>query len=197
MKRIALYWLTVMVLVSFMIYAANTLDDLDIAGAVYLRGGTTFYGANTLAALSTFSGDFDLNDIMDLDAADASLYAANIKNTGAGGGLFVDNASTGDLIHFADGGVTVFAIEDGCAAASATWDPGNLGDAAQEAKDFTVTGAALGDQAFAGAGVDVQDMTVTATVTLADTVTVVLANETGGALDLASSTWYITVIKTH
>ena len=77
---------------------------------------------------------------------------------------------------------------------SDTWDPANLIDGAQESKDFTVTGAALGDAAFAGAGVDVVDLLVSCVVTAGNTVTVTLANETGGAVDLASSTWYVYVI---
>ena len=75
-----------------------------------------------------------------------------------------------------------------------TWDPGSLADGVQESKDFTVVGAALGDASFAGAGVDVVDILVSCVVTAADTVTVTLANETGGTVDLASSTWYVYVI---
>lgn len=78
---------------------------------------------------------------------------------------------------------------------SDTWNPGNLIDGAQESKDFTVTGAALGDIALVGAGVDVTDLLVSAVVTAANTVTVTLANETGGAVDLASSTWNVRVIQ--
>ena len=77
---------------------------------------------------------------------------------------------------------------------SGTWDPGSLVDGAQESRDFTVSGAALGDAAFAGAGVDVVDILVSCVVTATDTVTVTLANETAGTVDLASSTWYVYVI---
>jgi len=82
-------------------------------------------------------------------------------------------------------------------ATSFTWDPASLADGAQEAKDVTVTGAALGDFVLVGAGVDVTDLLVSATVTATNTVTVVIANETGDAVDLDSSTWYVEVIQSH
>ena len=65
---------------------------------------------------------------------------------------------------------------------------GNLVDGAGESKDVTVTGAALGDFAVASLGVDVVDMLVTANVTATNTATVRVQNETGGAVDLASTT---------
>ena len=77
---------------------------------------------------------------------------------------------------------------------SDTWDPASLADGVQESKDFAVTGAALGDFVLIGAGVDVQDILVTAVVTATNVVTVTLANQTGGTLDLASSTWRVLVI---
>ena len=83
---------------------------------------------------------------------------------------------------------------DGVLTGSAVWDPGSLNDATQESKDFTVTGAALGDFALVGAGVDVTDLIVSCVVTATNTVTVTIANETGGAVDLASSTWNVMVI---
>jgi len=82
-------------------------------------------------------------------------------------------------------------------ATSFTWDPASLNDGAQEAKDVTVTGAALGDFVLVGAGIDVTDLLVSATVTATNTVTVVIANETGGTVDLDSSTWYVEVIQSH
>jgi len=86
---------------------------------------------------------------------------------------------------------------DGVLKGSDTWDPGSLIDGAQESKDFTVTGAALGDFAIAGAGIDVVDIGVSAVVTIANKVTVTLINETGGTVDLATSTWNVLVLKNN
>ena len=80
--------------------------------------------------------------------------------------------------------------------ASETKDWGSLGDGNELTEDVTVTGAAMtGDFAVATMSVDVVDLTITASVTAANTVTVVLGNFTGGSLDLGSGTLYVKVFK--
>ena len=79
---------------------------------------------------------------------------------------------------------------------STTWDAGNLVDGAGESKDVTVTGAALGDFAVASLGVDIVDMLVTCNVTATNTATIRIQNETGGAVDLASTTARVMVFPT-
>lgn len=78
---------------------------------------------------------------------------------------------------------------------SATWNPGSIANGAEEMKEVTVTGAALGDFAIPSFSLDVTDLQLTADVTAANTVTALLNNNTGGAIDLASGTIYILVIK--
>lgn len=78
--------------------------------------------------------------------------------------------------------------------AKATFDAAEIADGAFQATTVTVTGAALGDFAVASLGVDVTDIFVSAAVTSANTVSVVLHNETGGALDLASTTLRVFVL---
>ena len=79
--------------------------------------------------------------------------------------------------------------------ASDTWDAGSIADGDEEAKAVTVTGAALGDYAVASLSIDVADLILDAQVTAANTVTCVLANNTGDAVDLASATVYVRVFK--
>ena len=79
--------------------------------------------------------------------------------------------------------------------ASETKDFGSIADGNEEAEEVTVTGAALGDFAVASIGVDATDLVVTAEVTAANTVTVVVLNNTGGAIDLASATLTVRVQK--
>lgn len=79
--------------------------------------------------------------------------------------------------------------------ASATWDAASIADGDEEAKDVTVTGAALGDYAMASLSIDVADLVLNAQVTAANTVTCVLANNTDAAVDLASATVYVRVLK--
>ena len=78
----------------------------------------------------------------------------------------------------------------------------NLGSAAANdaadsfaSADVTVRGAALGDFVLVSLGVDTVDTTVTAKVTAANTVTVTVHNGTTDAVDLASTTVYIAVLK--
>ncbi len=58
----------------------------------------------------------------------------------------------------------------------------------------TVTGAVLGNTALAAFSLDLQGITIAASVSAADTVTVTLRNNTGGVLDLGSGTLSATVI---
>ena len=79
---------------------------------------------------------------------------------------------------------------------SATWtNPAEIADGAFLAKDVTVNGAVLGDMAVASFSLDVEDLILDAQVTAANTVTCILANNTGGAVDLAEGTVYARVFK--
>lgn len=66
-------------------------------------------------------------------------------------------------------------------------NPASILDGDELALDITVTGVALGDMVLGvSTSIDVGDLVVDATVTAANTVTVVYANNTGGAVDLGS-----------
>jgi len=77
---------------------------------------------------------------------------------------------------------------------STTWNVADLAAAADESKEVTVTGAALGDFVIASLGVDIADMGISAQVTAADTVTVTVTNLTGGNVNLADTTLRVLVI---
>jgi len=79
---------------------------------------------------------------------------------------------------------------------SATWDAGSIADGDEEATDITITGASLGDFIIGVSfSLDVADLQLTADVTAANTVTAVLSNSTGGAINLASGTVKVVVMK--
>lgn len=107
-----------------------------------------------------------------------------------------NSIGTGTLVQ--TGSITSAAGLDGSTltltGTSFVWDPGSLNDGTQTASSVTVSGSAFGDAVIVGAGIDVQDILVSATVTAADTVTVVIQNETAGTIDLGTSTWYVYVI---
>jgi len=80
--------------------------------------------------------------------------------------------------------------------ASATWNPANMVDTAVTSTTITVTGAAAGDAALASHDqIGANDVLVSAHVQAADTVRVILLNKTGGDLNIASGTLYVTVWK--
>jgi hypothetical protein len=78
-----------------------------------------------------------------------------------------------------------------------TWDPGTLAaDGNATSTTVTVTGAVVGDPAFASlTTIGANNVLVSAHVSSADTVTVVVMNKTGGALDIASGTLNVVVHK--
>ncbi len=86
------------------------------------------------------------------------------------------------------------ALFSGILRGSATYDAASLNDGVGATTTVTVTGAALGDFCLVSLGVDVAGITVTGYVSAADTVSVRIQNESGGTLDLASTTVRAVVI---
>lgn len=79
---------------------------------------------------------------------------------------------------------------------SVTFDPANILDGDEIAQNITVTGAALGDVVLAvSSSIDVTDLVLDAQVTAANTVTAVLANNTGAAVNLGSTKVRIVVAR--
>jgi hypothetical protein len=76
---------------------------------------------------------------------------------------------------------------------TSTWDPGEIANGAEAATTVTVAGAALGDHVSVSFSLDVEDLVLDAQVTAANTVSVVLANVTGGPKDLGSGTLSVLV----
>jgi hypothetical protein len=84
---------------------------------------------------------------------------------------------------------------DAVIEARQTLDPVTLDDGETQAIDVTVTGAAVGDFVLIAPGVDVDGIVVSATIKSANTVEIVLQNETTAEKNLASSTWNLLVLK--
>lgn len=77
---------------------------------------------------------------------------------------------------------------------STTWDPGSVASGGTTTTTLTVTGAVLGDFILCSFNQSLAGLVLTGYVSAPDTVTAVLTNPTGGAVDLASGTLRAAVI---
>lgn len=71
---------------------------------------------------------------------------------------------------------------------SVVFDPASLAVAASTSTPVTVTGAALGDFVIVAPSIANPGLTITGSVTAANTVTVTYANNTAGAIDMLTHT---------
>lgn len=80
---------------------------------------------------------------------------------------------------------------------TATWDPASINDGDTASTTVTVTGATLLNSTCTASfsSITAADWFLSAYVTAADTVTVTLLNETGGAVDLGSGTLRVHVFQ--
>lgn len=79
--------------------------------------------------------------------------------------------------------------------ATATWNPASIADGDNATTTVTVQGAELGDFVLSSFSVSLGGLALCAYVSAANTVTAVLLNNTGGAVDLASGTLKVKVLK--
>lgn len=92
--------------------------------------------------------------------------------------------------------IGIHSVAVGQVAWTETWNPGAIAAAGYEAEDVTVPGAAVGDFVMASLTTMVtNDMMLTAHVSAADTVKVILFNPTAGSIDLGSGTLAVIVFK--
>jgi hypothetical protein len=85
-------------------------------------------------------------------------------------------------------GATVRNISPSPFSVSQAWNPASIANGASESVAVTVAGVGFGMICYASFGISTSGMTLTAAVSAANTITATLSNNTGGAVDLASST---------
>jgi hypothetical protein len=96
--------------------------------------------------------------------------------------------------------LSTFSIAGGSGThTSQAWsDLASIDSGSYQTKDVTIQGAALGDFVMSTLDADVQDLMMDARVTATNTVTVVMFNPTGSAIDLGTATTIkILVFKTR
>ena len=114
---------------------------------------------------------------------DWNVGVGSVNVTAPGGGTL---ASTQIGLH---------SLAVGQVKVTATWDPASIASGATVTTTATVSGASLGDFTLASFSLSLQGMQLTSYVNAADTVTVVLSNLSGAAVNLASGTLAVLVLK--
>lgn len=71
---------------------------------------------------------------------------------------------------------------------STSWSPGSVTSGSRASTTITVAGVSLGYYAIASLGVDLQGQVLEAYVSAANTVTLLLTNDTGGSINLGAVT---------
>lgn len=185
----------------------DNCEDFVSIGAV--TTGPSVQNSRCLYIRNTATrGRFIGYQCLSLTAGDRSVYindATNIDFIGCGDNTahtlsFETTVNTSGIrlieCRFLGGFLLVNpTVVNGVLTGSKTFNWGSIASAAAATTTVTVTGAALGDRATATMSLDLQGLVMTAYVSAADTVTVVLFNPTGGAIDLASGTLSARVTK--
>ena len=183
----------------------NYFEDTDETSATTTITGIYIEATDATSRILGLKATGNTFSLLNTTIDARGIYVANIgtEDPAITGFSTIDNDVTGLSGHNAAGTIplsyySTTAAETtyrGTIDGSAVWDPASIADGDEEAKEVTVTGAALGDFVLASFSVDIADLVLNAQVTVADTVTCILANNTGGAIDLASGTVYVRVIK--
>lgn len=161
---------------------ASALDTTEVTVSAF--GQTLIDDANAAAALTTLGVSAFVQTL--LDDADAGTFQTTL-----GISAFVKT-----LLN--DASASAFFATLGVLSGNATIDFASVADnASSAASTVTVTGAAVGDLAFATSNGNIMTTAgvwLLAKVTAADTVSVQLHNDSAGAFDAASQTVYAFVI---
>jgi len=166
--------------------------------AIALLGTITGVNLNVVAATTLFTvpplEEAVVTHVIIRDvSADALIAQITLGQSGAKTD-FLNTQDIGENLTAAGKAMLLYP-KDGDLYGSDTWDAASIADGDEEAKNIAVTGAEVGDFVIASMGVDVVDLTLTGDVTAPNVVTAVLANNTGGAVDLASTTVRVRVLK--
>jgi hypothetical protein len=126
------------------------------------------------------------------------LYEGAVQedlNVGTDADVVIDNPTGGTLTGTQIG---IHSVAVGQVSWSETWNPASIAAVGYESEDLTVPGASVGDFCMASLStILTNDMMLTAHVSAADTVKVILFNPTGGAINVDSGTLAVLVFKSR
>ena len=192
--------------------AYSSLKNLQLSNcsdrAVYVSGTNV-----TLDGLHLVNCGQANSRAIQIQAADAIVRNVDILFTGArptnfigilfnsGAPKFISNVlakaassdfSAANVMTFASSvaGVTLRNVSPSPFSVSQAWDPGNIANGASESVIVSVPNVVFGMVCYASFGISIAGMTLSATVSQASPgqITATLSNNTGGAINLASST---------
>lgn len=150
--------------------------------SVYTIG--TLYGMRVFAAVKGAAST--ITTLVGLEIGDMIEGATNFAiRTGLG------IVQIGGTLRFGSAGALITGHRSG----TVVWNPGSLADGTQTTQPVTVTGAALGDTVAVGVNTDLLGLQLSGYVSAADTVTLLLRNNTGGPVDLPNATWRADIWK--
>jgi len=156
-------------------------------------------GVSQINGIRVPSGDIIMTGASQVIYTNATNSDLTVRSNGTGK-LFL-NPSTSGRVDIGNnsygvtiGGGTGVILQH--LSATATWDPPSLNNGAVTSTTITVTGAGLGDIVNASHNqIGANNVIVSAHVQAADTVRVVLRNDSGGTLNIASGTLRVNVWK--
>lgn len=188
---------------NFIVVNGETYTIPPVAETITVTGNILPYGITYIdanlgayinATLPSTPPEGTIKSVIMTDAS-ASCHLTVTNHEHGDGFAYTFAAIDDTVVLMFTGTEWITLAQAGTLEASVVWDPGNLVDGAGETKGLTCNGAELGDYVLVSAPYDLQDMTVTAYVQAANAVEIRLQNESGGAVDLASGTWKVRVLK--
>ncbi len=161
----------------------------DVAMTMHVRSGFPFYFYAPILIHIPVADGLTYAEVREI--RDGLCAYSNELDPGEVGTLRGQTANWVGGMKVGDGGKVNKVL-----TGSTTWDPASIADGDDLSTTLTVTGAAVGDPCFAGlTTLTTQDVQITAHVSAANTVKVVLLNRNGAAVDLASGTLKVTVFQ--
>lgn len=116
-------------------------------------------------------------------------------NVGTSTGIVIDSPSGGVILGTQVG---IHSVAVGQVSWTETWNPAAIAALGYESEDITVPGAAVNDFCLPSfSAMLTNDMQLTAHVSAADTVRVILFNPTAGSINLGSGTLAVLVFKSR
>ncbi len=176
--------------------ATQAAASRDAAAVSASAGAASASDANNSALAAAASAATALGAKTDAQAAQAAAAASQVSAAASAAlaASYVAGTDPDQLVRAGDLGTAAW-LDQAWLYASTTWDVPSCANAAQVSTTVAVPGADIGDKVFPSASIALSGLNLRGEVTAQDIVTLYLSNLTGSAVDLASATYYVAVLK--